>query len=212
MKLSDFKIFVLHLSNKKDRMKNIDKLKKELSSDLDIWWACNGPIDKEIGENCESLRTEYYDSQRRKDNLVYDKVYNCALNHYSIIKTSYERGFENIMILEDDVRLKNGKKGLIDVLEKLPSNYVIAKLYYTNQQLYESADSETFLAVKKLVKNNEWFLSTAAYCLSREGMKRMIKAYDKILKPADLMFKETRDIVCQKCVFDIDETLPGSIV
>lgn len=57
-----------------------------------------------IGESISDLHTEFYDKARKLVNPdIYGAVFDCAYNHYSIIKQAYLRGFNNILIIEDDI-------------------------------------------------------------------------------------------------------------
>lgn len=36
--------------------------------------------------------------------LKHPNEYDCARNHYTIIKTAYDLGYEHILVMEDDIR------------------------------------------------------------------------------------------------------------
>lgn len=195
MLISDFdKIYILHLSNNTDRYVHIlNEFKRmNLSDKIDIWWTCKRNISIDIGNNLNSIHTRYYDDFKRYNKDIYAAVFNCAFEHYTIIKTSYERGFNNIMIFEDDICFIENREYFDKCISLIPDNYKICKLYHTNNSLNICTDfSKSENLFKKCNNHNKYLtsLSTAAYCLNRIGMELMINSYHKNFTCADKVFE-----------------------
>ena len=103
MKIEEIdKIYVIHLTQSLDRQEKISKLLNKLNLPFEFWWSTYA-YPKGIGEKFPGLKTKYYDRVSLYVPDVYDKVFGTALNHYNIIKTSYERGMNNIMILQYNI-------------------------------------------------------------------------------------------------------------
>ena len=51
----------------------------------------------------------------------------CTLSHYNIIKAAYDEGFENVLILEEDIN-PSGKFPTQDILDEVPADCSILYL------------------------------------------------------------------------------------
>ena len=162
-------------------------IRVDLWDKIDIWWTCKRPISSMIGDALLTLHTPDYDKIRKVNKDIYGAVFNCSFEHYTIIKTSYERGFNNIMIFEDDVNFVNDRKYFDLCLSKIPDNYELCKLQHSfSDDLTEYTD--TSLPLFSNLTDAYGLQSTAAYCLSRDGMKNMIKSYELRFSVADIAF------------------------
>lgn len=194
LKLPFDKIYVLHLAECDYRyyriMTELEKI--GIRDQVEIWWTCKR-FEKEnnkIKDTFLSLRTDFYDEVDR-----YPSVFNCALEHYTIIKQAYLRGFENIMIMEDDLYFFN-KINLENIFNNLPKDADIIKYYsivwdeaINMEEEYNQILNNFYdFFIKKLKNNvNETFFKVnniethfaGCYSLNRKGMKYIINQHEK---------------------------------
>jgi GR25 family glycosyltransferase involved in LPS biosynthesis len=159
-----------------------------LWDNVTVWYTCKKPINNKIGDWLTELHTTGYDNIRRVNKNIYGCAFDCSYNHYSIIKTSYERGLNNILILEDDVKFCEDRKYFDMCLSHIPENYGICKLYYSNQPDEMYIDQSKPLFTNNIPYDSSKVCSTAAYCLDRYGMEQMIKSYENKFTCADWVF------------------------
>ena len=188
MKVEDFdKIYILHLSDRKDRYDNMIKefTRMNLQDNIDIWWTCKRPISCVCGDYIKTLHTKDYDRIREINKNLYGGVFNCAFEHYTIIKTSLERGLNNILIFEDDIKFYKDREYFDKCIEGITNDMPICKLYYSGESLqeYNNSNDPIFSPIKDVGIH-----STAAYALNREGMEIMTNIYDKFFPVSDLAF------------------------
>ena len=100
--------YVLNLSDRKDRRNNMETQFKEMNFDNineSTWlryhyttkFPYNGLIASAFNESGKGRFTKANE-------------YDCARNHYAIVKECYDRGFSNILVMEDDIKfLKNNE-------------------------------------------------------------------------------------------------------
>ena len=79
-------------------------------------YTFNKPIYNNVRESYPLLQTIPYDEAYNGGNkTVYNRVFDCALNHYNIIKSAYKRNVNNLLVFEDDINFVVNKT----VLDKL---------------------------------------------------------------------------------------------
>lgn len=160
---------------------------------FEFWYTCKkSKITNEIGNNIDNLKDGYYDSIMEHNPNVYGNVFDCAYNHYNIIKTAYLRGFNNILIIEDDILFNKDKKNLETLFNNIPQDYNIIKFYYSHD------DNEFNVPeVKYVDKSYEQFYkyvySTLCYGLSRKGMEIMIDEYENNFAAADIVLENIKN-------------------
>lgn len=186
MKLPFEKIYCLHILDAKERYGSVinECNKIELENEVNFWYTCKKPINLTIGNNIESLYTSYYNEKAKKNEYTYGAVFDCAYNHYSIIKQAYMRGINSILIFEDDI-LFNNTNILKNIINNMPNDYDVLKFH--NQ----------FCDRKNIIVNNSFFQlidnpdkyyhSTLCYALSRKGMEAVINEYESNLVAADIV-------------------------
>lgn len=138
-------------------------------------------------------------------------AFDCAINHYNIIKSSYEKGLNRIMIIEDDanficnideyIKIINDIPNDADILHFIPNEIVINNFHKDSSWLYYKI-YDNKLRIRN--KNGRW--STIMYILNRNGMKYFIDYYDNNLTIADKpLFDFKSDLnyyVCNKPVIN----------
>ena len=172
------KIYVIHCAENKERMKNIEYQIKENSLKLEIFWSCYHPH----SYICANALI-FSNKGRAFENA---SEFNLTRNFYTIIKTSYLRGFNNILIFEDDFSLMKTEI-LNDFISHMPEDFDIIQF-----SLLFNKDMYDFKNLTKEYKNDNYFIkapfgawSNNGLALSRKGMKYFIDKIDKEFVAAD---------------------------
>lgn len=111
-------------------------------------------------------------------------VYNCAVEHYKMIRNAFWLGYEKILICEDDVNFVDNVKFIEETFEKLPEKFGIVKFYYSD---YKRTSKE--FGLRSVSNYNDGIRSTLCYALDREGMDSYMKSFEKRFCPADDVFE-----------------------
>lgn len=212
MTLNDIdKIYFLHLSDRYDREHWLKKQIRfvEFPEDkVNIWWTCRRNF---FNDNERLIQTEEFLDSANANKLNPKRIsgiFNCALEHYTIIRTSYDRGYENILIFEDDINFFVKSNVFEYFLNNVPENYKCIKFYNRNQTIptidpQYSTHFNDIPDISKINNNNLYskhiindytidnsiLRSTAAYMLDRQGMEELIKIYNHYFPlPCDILF------------------------
>lgn len=190
VKLPFDKCYCLHLTEATNRYENLmnqfDKL--GIKDQVEIWWTCKRKISTEIGNSIKTLHTDPYDNIKNEYNKdIYGAVFNVSFEFYTIIKQSYLRGFQSILLMEDDLTF-------IDDFDyerffnNIPNDYDILRMGYDDSHIEWMKETD-------LYKNSENFLIKYPYdwrfggmCLvafNRKGMKYYIDYMDSKFECAD---------------------------
>lgn len=204
------KIYFLHLSDRYDREKWINNQIEKMGFPKDkvtIWWTCRHDMFENIWDKFDKIKNSPQISFNKKTNPnIGLGVFNCSLAHYDIIRTSYDRGYEHILIFEDDNKFLTNLEIFKYVINKLPDNYNILKFHnisWKNNQWKEMTTN--FCPIPKSIEDIqepiftiidninqhyqvEEFASTQAYLINRNAMKRIINIYNNDFCPADWVF------------------------
>lgn len=109
--------------------------------------------------------------------------FDCSRNHYSIIKTAYDLGYEHILVMEDDIRFLKDTDIFNNYIENIPEDFDILQFgaFTADQNI-----------AKYLNGSNLWFKhkdvgiwNASMYALSRKGMEYFIAFMNKIFWVAD---------------------------
>jgi GR25 family glycosyltransferase involved in LPS biosynthesis len=193
MKLPFEKIYCLHLAEAKDRYTNVLKEieKINLENEVDFWYTTKKPINLVIGNNINTLHTSFYDKTANINEYAYGAVFDCAYNHYSIIKQAYVRGINSILIFEDDFKFKDIDI-LNDIVDDIPNDYDVIKFY--NHCYNKDNIINDNIYFELLDENNykPYYRSTLCYALSRNGMKAIIDEYENKFGISDIVLDTLR--------------------
>lgn len=110
--------------------------------------------------------------------------FSCCMAHYSIAKQTYELGYDNVLVMEDDIRFLNNISLINEIVRALPDNYDYAQ--------FERAKPfrmpiETYIALKDApVTNKYWrpfsdLRGGGCYAMSRKGMKHIIDEMERVM-------------------------------
>jgi GR25 family glycosyltransferase involved in LPS biosynthesis len=169
-------------------MQEFDKL--GITNQMNIWWTCKRKISTTIGNQLPSLWSPTYDTIKLENPNVYAGVFNCAMEHYTIVKQAYLRGFESILIMEDDFTFKKDVN-FKDLFNNLPQDWDAIQ-YYMHPLYYDGNASKVFRMAEKYsyVKSKVGITGTNMYALNRKGMEYYINFMDNDFGYADKPFRE----------------------
>lgn len=200
-------IYILLLVDSDARRKNINKFLSLLNSgnNIKIVETVRKPWLKSfIGKSIK------YDNYRQGDETA--RALDCAINHYNIIKSSYEKGLERIMVIEDDANFVCGINDYIDIINDIPDDADILQFrpeeitinnFRKNLSWLDYKTYDTKLKLRNM--NMRW--STIMYILNRDAMKYFIDYYDNNMIIADQPFFDYKSnlkyYVCNKPVLSV---------
>lgn len=206
--LSDYfeKVVVLHCVNKDyDRDEYVYELENYHFYDYKVYETCDASeLNNVIIFNNKlirkSLQTDYYD---KRDKNIYARVFDCAYNHYKIIKTAYDQGCESVLIFEDDVNFNVTPVRMKEYILNMPQDYDIIRFSYAIQTdtMAEKMLHDRWVETKKSINKlfyplpdilQAYYIGMTA--LSRKGMEYILEYYKKhYIIPADIPYKEVKD-------------------
>lgn len=111
--------------------------------------------------------------------------YDCTRNHYNIIDTGYELGYDNILVMEDDIAILEPEK-LEAMIDNMPESYDLCQLSgFTTDPRAKQFHAKYF--------NGEFYTKatfgiwcTAMYAMSRVGMQWYLTFQNTRLSVADM--------------------------
>ena len=110
---------------------------------------------------------------------IYNKTFDCALNHYNIIKSAYKRGLNHILVFEDDINFVVDKDIFNKVIQKIPNDYDIIKFYNVqDEEKYELTNDDNIQYTKD-ISNDDLLHSCIMVAYSNKGMKEYIDMIEK---------------------------------
>ena len=200
---------------REDRIQNVNKVFNEYDiKDVHFTYSFNKPIYKNIRNSYPSIITPFYDSLNEKDHIIYNRVFDCALNHYNIIKSAYLRNLNNILVFEDDINFVVNKNIVNKVIDLIPEDYDILKFYNGDDQLHLELTTENNIEYTKHFKLFYDFYSCVMVGYSRKGMKAYIdKIEENGIAACDIYYehliKENKINVYRLTSYFINPTLPS---
>ena len=146
------KIYVLSLISNKDRQEFIKYEMNDLSINFEFIYG-----------------TDFYNltNDAKNNKIIYPNVwpigwennptardFGCVINHYNAILYAYELGFNNVLVIEDDICLIKNKKLIINSFNNIPDD---ADFVTWDTRFYDNKIDK----YSKLIKNsNEYFVKT----------------------------------------------------
>lgn len=127
---------------------------------------------------------------RANHSKYYQKMFPVGYNNYRAIKTCYELGHNSILVIEDDIRFLRDTSCMEIAIREIPKDYEIAML----DKNFPTDIGKMFIqqnAPQKEFRRIEWhhfsrFHSSGCYSLSRIGMEKFIKVYERDLRGGTL--------------------------
>lgn len=197
MKLPFEKAYCLHLAEANERYESSKSEFKKVGilDQVDYWWTVKRPFISKCADKFPELKDKYYDQYLEINPNVYNGVFNCAYEHYNIIKQAYIRGIESIIIFEDDVYFYVDENKFESIMNNIPNDFDIIQFHDSKRWYNDQYDQVQYNIknndITQFIKtNNDYYkLSTLCYALSRKGMKEVIDIHDKLgLTIADRVF------------------------
>lgn len=144
---------------------NAEMLAKECARvglDFIPFWGCALPY------------TKVLENAVRHTNMCSNAWFDITLNHNRIVRTAYELGKKNVLILEDDIRFLKDLDRLSNIVNALPEDYDIALLDWVLRGAWKPDEADALLKAPRV--NRYWarftdLRSCACWALSRKGME-----------------------------------------
>jgi GR25 family glycosyltransferase involved in LPS biosynthesis len=112
--------------------------------------------------------------------------FDCARNHYNIVKTAYNLGCNYLLVLEDDICFIKNTDILYNAIMQLPEDYDVLQFGGFTADPRASTILDEY-PNKLWIKHPRIFVWNASmYALSRRGMEYYIKFMDKFFTVADM--------------------------
>lgn len=172
-------ITLLTLSSRKDRQNGImDQLKNigYSGKGLDIYYATTFPYNGLICNAFNNLGTRVFTKPNEFD---------CARNHYAIVRKALDLGYEHLLVIEDDIRFLKDQDKLMEYINVLPDDYDIIQFggFTDNLKIEKYLTSPEDFHYFEHKDVGCW--TTAMYALSRKGMQYYLAFMDKLFWVAD---------------------------
>ena len=160
---------------KQERILNVNKVFNDYNIQNVIFtYTFDKPIYRNIRESYPSLQDSIYEYYYDKNKNIYNRAFDCALNHYNIIKSSYKRGLKHILIFEDDINFVVNKDIFNRIIQNMPNDYDIIKFYNVqDEEKYELTNEENIKYIKDIQKD-DLLHSCIMVAYSNKGMKKYI--------------------------------------
>lgn len=123
------------------------------------------------------------ESQLNDFNLEYERfeaierdpgIVGCLISHLSVIKIAKERGYKNILILEDDFQFLVSKEVLEEELNKIFNNKINFDVFFLETGIYETEEIIDFPFVKRVIRST----SAPAYIVNYHYYDEIINLYE----------------------------------
>lgn len=171
------KIYVINLKESIDRKNNIINILNKLDlHNYIITEAING---KDLSDNeIKNLLSPFSLSTLNGNYKSHSEIrkvgeIGCYLSHYNIWKDIVDKGYNNVIIFEDDININVEKDILNEYLENIPRDYDMVYLGYTTIPLNSINKIE--------IENKYWerginnIFGTHSYILSNKGCKKLLE-------------------------------------
>lgn len=176
------KIYLLTLSSRKERLQHMKNMLKDFNIN-----TVNINIQKATAFPYNNIIIKAFNQNSTKRCFTKPNEYDCARNHYAMIKQALDEGCEHILIMEDDICFLNNIEIFSQYISNIPDDYDIIQFSGF------TADSNA-ANLKDLITNNTYWVkhpnifvwTTAMYALSKKGMQYYISFMDKWFTVADM--------------------------
>lgn len=175
-------IYLLNLSSRQDKRIKMLKMLKNIGmlncNDIYIQYATTFPYNDIIINAF---------NKTGKGRFTKANEFDCARNHYSIIKQSYDLQLKNILIIEDDIQFINDFELMNKFIDAIPEDYDICQFCGfsadENIKKYLCGNNSPEIFWTKHRDIGLW--NAAMYALSYRGMEYYLAFMDKFFWVAD---------------------------
>jgi GR25 family glycosyltransferase involved in LPS biosynthesis len=181
------KVYVINLENRSDRMKKMSDILNKIGgkfSEYERIEAVNGKlITEEEKNNLLSLKSRrLYNCPVSFKDIRSLGAIGCYLSHIGVWKLALRRGEKEIIIMEDDIRLKVDVNKLEEYIKTRPKDYDICYLDWYGLYGYESTIEYNSNWNKNDGDEISYF---SAYMISEKGIKKLLKGIFPIEQQID---------------------------
>jgi len=156
-------IYVINLAERPDKWQRVEALLKERGLQGTRIDAVNG---SKLSESEKKHLTGPYKSKMKPG------AFGCLLSHISVYKDAYERGFEKIWILEDDVEFLEEFQKIPTLLTRLQQFDPDWDIFYTDHDSRRLGGGYSYPT--ELSKRKDQYLPPTSYFLQREEVVEKI--------------------------------------
>lgn len=189
------KVFIINLKERTDRRKEIVKELKKANIDNYEFFDAIRPTIEDINQwNPNYIETipgwfKRLDKDEQKYRLG---ALGCLLSHYNVIKECKKRGYQNVLILEDDTKFIFDSNTLNftdklmsyrEQLEKIKNIYGI--LYLTGNHR-----SESLKWISENILNVRYTLTTGSYIISNRAIDFILDNIEGYDREVDIFYAE----------------------
>lgn len=109
--------------------------------------------------------------------------FSCCLSHYLAAKESYELGYNNVLVMEDDIRFLEDTSLIRSIVKSIPEDFDYAQ--FERAKPYKTPIDE-WLRMKNGMHLNEFWIpftdlrGGGCYAMSRKGMAFLIREMEKV--------------------------------
>ena len=175
------KIFIINLPQRIERLHKIKNLLQKLDLyNYEIYKAVDG---KNLSQNkinellsITSLNSLYAQAKNHKD-IRSKGAIGCYLSHYNLWNEMIERNYDNVLIIEDDAQTDYNYNEIITFINSIPSDYDIAMLSWFTLWFDKLQNKKNIKIINEYWRKYKSIniFGTAAYMLSKNGAKKLIK-------------------------------------
>ncbi len=205
------RIFFIHCTNIPLRYKvtRFAMNRLEMNGYSEIRYTTLFPPYKDLKYYDEITKTNYIPLDKVEDIII--GAMGCLIEQYKTIKQAYNRGFERIMICEDDLRVRTENEQIfMNAIKNLPQDANIIKCNSIVYQTYDIVNTkygdleeydENYFKYKALQFN---YYGSICMIYDRKGMEFFLDIMNKYLVEFDVYMTNT--------MYDIDNDIHNAIV
>jgi GR25 family glycosyltransferase involved in LPS biosynthesis len=185
------KIYVINYVEGKERREHIKQMFSDYGLINDIEFIYGMPFNKikVLKEHLEEM------VKPMRYGVGHISGFGCSFGHYNAIKSAYELGYNSILVLEDDIIIRDNIDLVFDYLDNIPENWNY--LYFTpcfTKHTVNVPDLNLFKTIKSKWINLKEFsvglnfedenrkpcgwVSSGAYAMDRKAMELYIKIFE----------------------------------
>ncbi|RIB08464.1 glycosyltransferase family 25 protein [Gigaspora rosea] len=158
-------IYIIHLKNRIDRRERLEEISSYLGLDFDYFPA--------ISKNDKQILSRYGSA----DMNLQQKA--CYLSHYFLYKQIIDKGYNSVLILEDDADFELNITAVIaDIYRDLPASWDMLYLGHCFEGIGELVGKSS--PVHRLHKSM-FPMCTHAYAVSYSGVRKLIDLIDPVI-------------------------------
>ena len=214
------KIFIINLESRPDRkLQILDEMKKQNISENNYeFFKAIRPTPEEVQE-WNPKYCEYNKNSIHPDKFVgYTQgSLGCLKSHVEICKIAMERGYENILILEDDTEFVKSIDNIVDYINKINNSYDM--LYLAGRHISKNHNKHSLSNMSYIKNNNNTIstiksnniLTTGSYCIKKPAMEYLINNINNYSKEIDVFYVEKiqSNFDCYLCIPNITKQRDG---